>query len=303
MARTGVHAVGHIFTDKFGWIFREQHESDFGIDAQAEVVDAGRATGKLVALQIKSGPSHLRERGEVYVYHGELRHLDYWLNHVLPVFLIFHDPDKNQTLWKRVEDAAVKRTNEGWSIEVPRTNVLDETARATFEKVRELTEEEKRRERLKEEIGLIEAIQRSVTSQVTITVDDNEDISVSGIEVVCKDEAGKSIYRSTTGYGDWLGYYTANEAIQQEYWFLNYDYAEEVYVGDEYENHIFDVRVKPAVLGYLEVEKILKDGPPETVEPEDIPYRELTFEETFHEALRRDWAAEAGFDREDDWKD
>lgn len=219
---------------------------------------------------------------------------------MLPVFLIFHDPDKNQTLWKRVDDAAVKRTNKGWSIEVPRTNVLDETARATFEKVRELTEEEKRRERLKEEIGLIEAIQRSVSAQIAITVDENEDISVSSIKVVCKDEAGKSIYRSTTGYGDWLGYYTANDAIQQEYWFLDYDYAEEVYLGDEYEDHIFDVRVKPAVLGYLEVEKILKDGPPETVEPEDIPYRELTFEETFQEALRRDWAAEAGFDKEDD---
>ena len=35
--RTGVHAVALIFSRKLGWIFREQHESNYGIDAQVEL--------------------------------------------------------------------------------------------------------------------------------------------------------------------------------------------------------------------------------------------------------------------------
>jgi hypothetical protein len=294
MARTGVHAVGLIFTDKFGWTFREQHESDFGVDAQVEVIEAGKATGKLVALQIKAGSSHLREKGSGYVYQGELRHLDYWLNHSLPVFLIFHDPDKNLTLFRRVEKAAVKRTDKGWSIEVPKTNVLDERAKAEFEKVRELTEEEQRRERLADDASLIRAIAKAAVAQATVRVAGNEDTGVTDIRIVCNDENGKRVSSASTWFGGSGGHYTAHDAMQQEYWFLDYHYAENVDRGDDYEDHKFDVHVKPDVLGYLEVEKILKEGPPETVEPkpDDIPYDDPPFEEEFREALRGDWEEE-----------
>jgi hypothetical protein len=45
------------------WLFRRQLESDFGIDAQAEIVnDEGNPTGQFVAMQIKSGPSFFRLR-------------------------------------------------------------------------------------------------------------------------------------------------------------------------------------------------------------------------------------------------
>ena len=40
-----------------GYIFREQPISDYGIDAQIELIDEETVTGKLVALQIKSGAS------------------------------------------------------------------------------------------------------------------------------------------------------------------------------------------------------------------------------------------------------
>jgi hypothetical protein len=52
----GVQAVDAFFT-KLKWLFRPQLRSDFGIDAHVERVEDGRATGRLLALQIKSGSS------------------------------------------------------------------------------------------------------------------------------------------------------------------------------------------------------------------------------------------------------
>ena len=55
--RVGVHGVATLIHKELGWILREQHESDHGIDALVETVVAGQPTGRLIALQIKSVPS------------------------------------------------------------------------------------------------------------------------------------------------------------------------------------------------------------------------------------------------------
>ena len=83
--RSGVHAVGLIFSKELNWIFREQTVSDYGIDAHAEIKDdEGNPTGKLIALQIKSGKSYFIKKGDGYVYRGKIRHLKYWESHCLP---------------------------------------------------------------------------------------------------------------------------------------------------------------------------------------------------------------------------
>jgi len=125
--RAGIHAVGAIFT-KLKWAFREQPTSDYGIDAQAEKLNAdGKAGGKLIALQIKTGASYFRERGENYVFYGEERHREYWTNHSLPVFLILHNPETGVTLWQRVERHLIEDGKDGrWSIEIPASQTLDE---------------------------------------------------------------------------------------------------------------------------------------------------------------------------------
>ena len=120
-AQIGVNAVEAIFLS-MKWLFRKQHESDFGIDAQVEVVDEeGKPTGQLVALQIKSGPSYFQKRGDDYVFRGKMKHLDYWERHCLPVLLVLHNPDDDLTLWQRVERHLVKEeTNDRWSYKRPR---------------------------------------------------------------------------------------------------------------------------------------------------------------------------------------
>ena len=102
------------------------------IDAQVEVVEFHQPTGKLIALQIKTGHSYFRKHGEDYVFHGKQRHLDYWTNHSLPVFLILHDPDRNLTIWQKVERHLVEVNAKGWSIVVPAANVLSTESKEFF---------------------------------------------------------------------------------------------------------------------------------------------------------------------------
>ena len=60
--RIGVHEVALVFLKAFGWIEREQPISDFGIDMHVEIVQEGRPTGQMIALQIKSGKSFFEEK-------------------------------------------------------------------------------------------------------------------------------------------------------------------------------------------------------------------------------------------------
>lgn len=123
--RIGVYAVGQIFTNELGWIFREQAIVDYGIDAQVETATNNEPTGRLLALQIKSGKSFFRKRGDNYVYYGEERHLRSWRGHSLPVIIVLHHPETGLTLWQRVSMRARSdstRREDGQSIFRPTTS-------------------------------------------------------------------------------------------------------------------------------------------------------------------------------------
>ena len=76
----------------WGWAFRSQHVKDYGIDAHTEPFDGlHQPSGRLLALQIKSGDSYFRdETDDGWWYWGENKHLRYWLGHVLPVLIMRH---------------------------------------------------------------------------------------------------------------------------------------------------------------------------------------------------------------------
>lgn len=84
-AKAGVIYVDRIVNDH-GSVFRPVHqEDDFGIDEFIEIVSGEEVSGRLVAVQIKTGDSYLyrgekdqwRPRFEVAV---DVRHLEYWRN-------------------------------------------------------------------------------------------------------------------------------------------------------------------------------------------------------------------------------
>jgi hypothetical protein len=59
----GIIEAYKIFVGDFKWIFREQPIVDMGINAHIEIVDDGNPSGKLIALQIKTGESYFYEKG------------------------------------------------------------------------------------------------------------------------------------------------------------------------------------------------------------------------------------------------
>ena len=123
----GVNALGRIFNRKFGWIFREQLKADMGIDAQVEICEDGKPLGRLIALQIKSGKSWFEEgTTEGFVFRGSPIHLEYWLQHSLPVILVLYNPETEQAYWQVIVEKTVIRTGKDWKTIVPIAHNLND---------------------------------------------------------------------------------------------------------------------------------------------------------------------------------
>lgn len=117
--RIGIQAVGEQF-ERAGYIFREQPISDYGIDAHIEVVEGELVTGKLIALQIKTGISWFQElTSKGFVFRGDNKHLKYWIEHSLPVLIILYNPETRASCWQAIKTENVIPTGEGWKIIVP----------------------------------------------------------------------------------------------------------------------------------------------------------------------------------------
>lgn len=142
--RTGVAATEKI-VNQMGMIFREQPTDDYGIDAQIETIENGYASGKLIAVQIKSGEHYFKEKTkESIVYRGNRKHYDYWINHSLPVVIVLYDSKKDTCYWNVVNEETVTLTTKGWKIEIPFSNLLQNAKREFCILADNLTEYERK---------------------------------------------------------------------------------------------------------------------------------------------------------------
>tara|TARA_B110000196_G_C21140056_1_gene663286 strand:- start:511 stop:1059 length:549 start_codon:yes stop_codon:yes gene_type:complete len=118
--RVGIQTVGMQF-EEVGYVFREQPISGYGIDAQIEIVKNKNATGKLAALQIKSGISFFEEEiVEGFIYRGDTSHLKYWLNHSLPVLIVLCNTTNKESYWQAITPANAILTKKAWKIVIPK---------------------------------------------------------------------------------------------------------------------------------------------------------------------------------------
>lgn len=138
LSRIGINEVNRIFVSDFKWIPRDVLQSDVGIDIEVEICESGTPTGQLLAVQVKTGSSYFKEfKNGHYTYRGDVDHLNYWLNHCLPVILVLHNPDTNETIWQKIDPDNSKIKGKTCTIDVPANQQL---SLASKDKLMELTE-------------------------------------------------------------------------------------------------------------------------------------------------------------------
>ncbi|MGN9811131.1 DUF4365 domain-containing protein [Micromonospora sp. BQ11] len=99
MEREGVLAFAAL-ANRTRCLWRETPMRDVGIDGHVEYVDPdGNATGRTVAVQIKSGTSYMRTNSSTLQYYCSAKHKEYWSNYPLPVILIIFDPESRNIYW------------------------------------------------------------------------------------------------------------------------------------------------------------------------------------------------------------
>lgn len=126
--RIGVAAVNLIF-EEIGFAFREQPIEDYGIDAIIEERTTGYLSGKLIAVQIKSGESFFKGKDKATFYVDE-KHYEYWLNYSIPVVLVLYNPESKLCVYEIIEKEKLIKTDRAWKVEIPLTNILSTAADA-----------------------------------------------------------------------------------------------------------------------------------------------------------------------------
>jgi len=132
--RAGIYLCGLRVTQQLGMAFREQSTSDFGVDAQAEGKRDGYTTGRLVGLQIKTGPSWFRKTYEGgWIFRPKKKHVSYWLNHSLPVYVLLVNLKTEAIYWQEISERTLQTGPKGGIfVQVPEANVIA-TAREPWE--------------------------------------------------------------------------------------------------------------------------------------------------------------------------
>lgn len=110
-----------------GWSIRPvPQQNDFGVDAYLDVVSPdGKVTGRALAVQVKCGASYFREKNsQGYVYHGDRKHLGFYMNQPLPTILLICDPENKKSWWGLFDAGRTEGTTAGWTTTIPFKNVL-----------------------------------------------------------------------------------------------------------------------------------------------------------------------------------
>lgn len=103
-----------------GWIARRQDLLDYGIDAHVEVMQGNSATGRLLAVQLKTGKSFFAESARTgWVFRPSQRHVEYWLAYSLPVIVVLIDESAQKGYWEVINTKTLKETSRGFKLVVP----------------------------------------------------------------------------------------------------------------------------------------------------------------------------------------
>lgn len=133
----GATIAKEIIEDDLKWIFRKNHqENDFGIDAYIDIItNEGYVTGKSIALQIKTGNSYFKEQNEIgWIFRGELKHLNYYLNHDIPVVIVLVNEKIKSAYWGLCDPSKTEKAGNNWKITIPFNQKLDASSKSKLSK-------------------------------------------------------------------------------------------------------------------------------------------------------------------------
>lgn len=124
MANIGVSHVAKVVAQANCVFQSVDQQNDVGIDGYIELVTDEKASGCLLAVQIKSGASYCL--GENWHIPADAGHIQYWKNHVLPVCGFVYDPDSDSARWVDISQLLEKQECVGGQkISVPAHNLFD----------------------------------------------------------------------------------------------------------------------------------------------------------------------------------
>ncbi|MEV0732658.1 DUF4365 domain-containing protein [Polymorphospora sp. NPDC050346] len=104
-------------------LWRETPMHDVGVDGHVEyVTPAGAATGRNIAVQIKSGSSYTNVTNGRITYSPSDKHREYWSSYPLPVILAIYAPTIGSMHWIDVRKAI--RLNRASPVKLPLSPVL-----------------------------------------------------------------------------------------------------------------------------------------------------------------------------------
>ena len=129
-AREGFNILTEIVERELGWIVRPNHkENDFGIDAYLDITMHEFVTGKSIAVQIKSGDSYFKECDkDFWTFTGEKKHLNYYLNHDIPVVIILVDTHSKTAYWEVCKVEYINFISDtSWALPIPKRQQINNT--------------------------------------------------------------------------------------------------------------------------------------------------------------------------------
>lgn len=115
-------------------IWRPTPNDDTGFDGEIELAHGGSVSGRILKVQVKSGPSYFVNRiGTSFEFAASEADIQYWSATNMPVVLVLFDPMKGEGYWKAMKPHLAKHPpSAGTSYRVKFSRVRDRFVRQSF---------------------------------------------------------------------------------------------------------------------------------------------------------------------------
>ena len=217
--RLGLSWLESFFSSQ-GWLFRECFAHDLGIDAQVEIVDNNKPTGRLIVIQT----AELIVTANGYRAHGN--HLQSWVKNCLPGIVVLYDPEDDVLYWESVSENTLIRTGNDWGVDIPKTKVLNHESLVELGKLADLAPAIRKLHRLRLDKPWIDLLANGEV--VYLEFDDfvNKTSSRLAVKIGCETKKGVAEATWPIVYGKEL---SLNEAISSLLPWAEFEVDEKAY--------------------------------------------------------------------------